>query len=193
MVHQLLPRPILTTPAPLFPAAGSSIIAKNSIVRAPYPISVSLPSGKDGNVCDSASTGAPAATLFPTATSTVVNSQFVEAPETDGAYPSGGFYNIPSNGAVALTAVEQGKLKWRWYTNWEAVYASGYLGTMALISANLPASMPMGDYLTTGATYVRGPANLAAASCGPGSTINSIISPRYGNAAAGCSASSSYR
>lgn len=174
-------------------AAGSSIIAKNSVVRTPFPIAVTLPSGNDGSQCTNPSTGAPASTLFPTAATTPVNTQFVEAPEGDGAFPSGAFYSVPRNGAIALTVVEQGQLKWRWFSNSDAMYACGYLSNMGLVSADLPASVPMGDYITTSVTYVHGPSNLAAASCGPGSTIENIIGARYGYAASGCNSSSSYR
>ena len=169
--------------------AGVSIITKKNIGRTPSIPWVHLPSGRDGNQCASASTGAPA-TIYPAATGIVVDTQFVEVPETSRA--SGGYYTIPSIGAVVMSVVEQGMLKWRWFPSWEAVTANGWLPTMALIPDDF-AGVPQGDLLPSAITFTRGPANLAAASCRPGSVIDTILLPRFGNGASSCNASSSYR
>ena len=168
-------------------------------MRSPYPITVTLPSGNDGDQCDETSTkGAPDKTIFPTSAGKSAIYQYVSVPDTT-AYPSGGFYKIPSTGAVAMTVVDQGKLYWRslgssWAAASAVAAANGYLGSeSSLISAELGNSIPQGDPLSSVISFVRGPANLAAASCRPGSTIDAIINPIFGSSAARCNASSSYR
>lgn len=135
----------------------------------------------------------------------VTNSFYVEVPDTT-AYPSGGIYNETSTGSVGITLVEEGRLIWRPLADvpvdWYSAYAAGWLSnnTAGMMSANL-SSIPRGDALlrnvtnnvTMTAIFMRGPANLAAASCQPGSAIDNILLPRYGNESANCNSTNSYR
>lgn len=94
-----------------------------------------------------------------------------------------------------MTVRVDGVVQFKGFATWEALELNGWKQSKMswLPTSSIPSGTPSTDPIYGATEFFRGPANLAAASCGPGSTIESILLPRFGNASTGCNATSSYR
>ena len=112
-----------------------------------------------------------------------------------GTY-SGTFFGL-NDGGVYLGVVENGKYVFRHFETWDGIWANGWSSVGGKDLLPQPSKMydGYGDPIvgSTVISFKRGNPVLGTAACRPGSTIDNILLPRYGDGARKCNATTSYR
>lgn len=109
---------------------------------------------------------------------------------------SGTFFNALDDGGVYLGVVENGKYYYRHFATWEAIFKNGWyaVGNKGLINvATANQFSGYGETIRDTIMFKRGNPAAGIAACRPGSTIDNILLPRYGNGDRRCNATTSYR